>query len=336
MWEKIKKIVVENVIWAEKNLKGKTGAEKKEAVIEKLLKLTDLSMVPNIIEDPIKRALFSWVIDMACEKLNWLTDWAFEGTELSDEHVEKVAATLEAPVVVMAKAVASNQSITERLNSLCEAYGLKSETTAPTQTDAKEQQVEEQKTGDPAPEVKDEFPCCAGVVLGLEGGEVNNPDDRGGHTNLGITEATLAGAVASGIVTCTDVSKLTVEEAEKIYRALYWDKYGWGDIRWPLCLILFDTTVNHGAGGMAKIVQRTLNRLGEQVTVDGKYGPETHAAIVKLAAVRSVAMSETLLSVRKQYYDDIIRTNPTQEKFRSGWYNRLKTLAEKVGVASPV
>ncbi|MDR1731844.1 MAG: hypothetical protein LBR61_07075 [Synergistaceae bacterium] len=47
-------------------------------------------------------------------------------------------------------------------------------------------------------------------------------------------------------------------------------------------------------------------------------------------------MSETLLSVRKQYYDDIIRTNPTQEKFRAGWYNRLKTLAEKVGVASPV
>ncbi|MDR1943393.1 MAG: hypothetical protein LBQ19_01075 [Synergistaceae bacterium] len=47
-------------------------------------------------------------------------------------------------------------------------------------------------------------------------------------------------------------------------------------------------------------------------------------------------IAATLLVKRKNFYDDIISSNPSQAKFKNGWYNRLKALAAEAGVQSPV
>ena len=47
-------------------------------------------------------------------------------------------------------------------------------------------------------------------------------------------------------------------------------------------------------------------------------------------------LAQMILTKRKNYYDDIISSKPSQSKFRNGWYNRLKALAAAAGVESPV
>jgi lysozyme family protein len=163
-----------------------------------------------------------------------------------------------------------------------------------------------------------------------------NPADKGGPTNRGITRDTLLAAYAQGIVKNNNLDTLTAEEAAAIFKANYWDRYRWGEIPWPVCLVLFDITVNHGGGGMAKIVQKTANSLGWKLDVDGKFGPKTFEAIVRISAAQASVFAQELLAFRKRYYDDIIARDPGQKNNKHGWYNRIKTLAAAIGVKSPV
>ena len=68
--EEIKKWVIEQVLWAEKNLKGKTGAEKKAVVVKKI---DDLIVLPFYLEwlDDI---VIGYLVDMACNMFNSIDD----------------------------------------------------------------------------------------------------------------------------------------------------------------------------------------------------------------------------------------------------------------------
>ena len=80
MWEQIKKWTVEQVMWAERSLKGKNGAEKKKAVIEKL---DEMIVLPNCLEW-VDNAVLSWLVDSVCDKLN-----DFAGHGFGDFHANK-------------------------------------------------------------------------------------------------------------------------------------------------------------------------------------------------------------------------------------------------------
>ena len=58
------------------------------------------------------------------------------------------------------------------------------------------------------------------TILQREGGYVDHPADKGGPTNFGITQATLAN-YREHAVTATDVHSLTRTEAAAIYEAIY-------------------------------------------------------------------------------------------------------------------
>ena len=82
----IKRWVIDQVLWAEDNLRGKSGAEKKEAVVKKL---DDLIVLPIYLE---------WVddlVDQACDRLNAMTNKNFMGLNLAYEAKGKIAETLE-------------------------------------------------------------------------------------------------------------------------------------------------------------------------------------------------------------------------------------------------
>lgn len=170
-------------------------------------------------------------------------------------------------------------------------------------------------------------------VLCLEGGYVDDPDDAGGATNMGITQATLDRAAARGVAAAADVRDLTRDEAAAIYRAFYWDRYGCGRIVWPASLAVFDTAVQHGRAAL--LIQRALCDVGERVIIDGLWGPRTAAAAERAARRDAEYLAERIVFQRAAYYGRIVRNRPSQEKFRRGWFNRLRRLAREAGVRPP-
>lgn len=165
-------------------------------------------------------------------------------------------------------------------------------------------------------------------VLGNEGGVSNDKADRGGLTNMGVTQGALNNAYKQGIVSHNDPRKLTRDEAAAIYEANYWRPSHACDMPWPLCALHFDAAVNSGVGGAGKLLQRTLNKSeGAGLTVDGAVGPATlkalHAAIVKEDDSRIKRLCRAYCDAREALYNAIVANNPSQRRFLRGWLNRL-------------
>ena len=67
-----------------------------------------------------------------------------------------------------------------------------------------------------------------GFSLPWEGGFADHPADRGGPTNMGITQGALDAAYKRGVVKHRNVRALSKDEALVIYRANFWEPHDWG------------------------------------------------------------------------------------------------------------
>ena len=74
MFDKLKAWVVEQVLWAERNMKGRSGAEKRQAVVDKLDALITLPWFLEWMDGP----LIGWLVDKVCGLFNAEQghDWA--------------------------------------------------------------------------------------------------------------------------------------------------------------------------------------------------------------------------------------------------------------------
>lgn len=84
-------------------------------------------------------------------------------------------------------------------------------------------------------------------VLKIEGGLSLDPNDTGNWykgklvgTKYGISAAVWGGQY--------DIPNLTEAQALEIYKRHYWDAAGCNEMAWPMCLIHFDTAIQHGVG----------------------------------------------------------------------------------------
>lgn len=96
MLEKITKLktwTIEQVLWAEKNLKDKSGAEKKAAVIKKLDDLVTLPFYLEWLDDMI----ISYLVDAVCEKLNSITGHDFHDLALNETQERELANEIKNP-----------------------------------------------------------------------------------------------------------------------------------------------------------------------------------------------------------------------------------------------
>jgi lysozyme family protein len=154
------------------------------------------------------------------------------------------------------------------------------------------------------------------LVLELEGGEVNHPADRGGHTSRGITLATLQVATRKGLVPAgTTISNLTAEQARRIYVAMYWDPSRCSELPGCMALAVFDQAVTSGAGRAARTLQMAVRE-----RADGVIGFRTLAAAQAADPERTV---RRLITFREAQMLDIVERNPDQRVFLRGWLNRL-------------
>jgi lysozyme family protein len=160
------------------------------------------------------------------------------------------------------------------------------------------------------------------AVLKREGGYVNHPDDAGGPTNYGITQATLA-AWSGHPVTAADVAAMPESTARAIYQQSYFIGPGYDTISDPaLQDLMFDFAVNSGPGAATKALQTSLQQMHLYPgVVDGQIGPQTRQAL------RGVTnWPELYFRVKCERYELYLRyigRNPSQTVFATGWANRM-------------
>lgn len=136
-----------------------------------------------------------------------------------------------------------------------------------------------------------------------EGGYVNDPNDRGGATNRGITQRTYDAWNKSHNLPLKDVKFITKQEAYAIYKKNYFDNAniyeiatgkngGTGDVE--LAFYVFDYGINAGVGSASKMLKKTGYN------------------------------SQSFIQGVENRYEEIAQRDISQRKFLQGWKNRLK------------
>ena len=183
------------------------------------------------------------------------------------------------------------------------------------------------------------------IVLDFEGGYSNDPADKGGETNYGITASTLNSAKTKGWIPFNvTIQNIKIEHAKIIYKKGYWDAVQADSLPHPLDLIMFDSAVNHGPNAAVKLLQKSLNALlpYTELAVDGIIGPLTLRAVndyVGLGIVPGMYPNSNIrylcidvLMNRVELYLSIVLNNKSQEKFLKGWLNRVFKLKSQAGL----
>jgi lysozyme family protein len=148
-------------------------------------------------------------------------------------------------------------------------------------------------------------------IIQREGGFVDDPADKGGATNMGITQAALATWLKRP-ATIDDVKALTVDQASAIYKQMYFTAPHIDQLPADIQPVCFDICVNSGAGAMGKLVQQTLNAAGfGPLTTDGALGPKSQAAAAQaVAKLGGAAVVDALVDARSTYLRGIVLNDP--------------------------
>lgn len=154
-----------------------------------------------------------------------------------------------------------------------------------------------------------------------EGGFANDPADRGGATNKGVTIATFEAYCKAKSLPRPNVERLkgmTDGEWLDILKTMFWDRWQADKIKsQKLANILVDWVWGSGVYGI-KIPQRILG-----VKQDGIVGNKTLEA---LNAQDPDKLFQVIYEARKKYLNDITISRPINKRFLKGWLNRLEDI----------
>jgi type VI secretion system secreted protein VgrG len=190
-----------------------------------------------------------------------------------------------------------------------------------------------------------EFTEALNHMLEFEGGYANVKGDSGGETFRGISRRNwpkwsgwplIDRAKADGYRTAKAINAAFADNSGMrdlvacFYHEHFWSP--WARYKWPsrLTAKVFDTGVNVGTGGAARILQNALNSLKPAVRlkVDGALGPLTLDAL-DLALNAPNGLNRVLAAyadAQADYYRAIVRRKPSQAKFLTGWLRRAAWL----------
>lgn len=154
-------------------------------------------------------------------------------------------------------------------------------------------------------------------ILKWEGGFVNDPLDRGGATNKGVTIGTFQSFYPGSTV--ENLKRITDDQWLTIFRAGYWEPWKADQIKnQAVANIVVDWAWASGARTAIRKVQELLG-----VSVDGLVGNETLSAINGQDAEE---LFDRIKVARYDFVDAIVKRDPSQKRFITGWKNRIKSI----------
>lgn len=169
------------------------------------------------------------------------------------------------------------------------------------------------------------FDRALAFVLYNEGGYSQDPEDLGGPTNFGITQATLSQWFGTS-VSADDVKALSRDKAAEIYADMYWGPVGGYLLKqFPVAAAIFDAGVLFGVGTSTRLAQRAVNACYPTLSlpllqVDGHIGPKS---IDALNSVSPGSFTRNFVSLLLNRIGDVVNARPQNLKFRAGWERRI-------------
>ena len=118
--------------------------------------------------------------------------------------------------------------------------------------------------------MKENYAQALRQVLKYEGGYVDHPQDPGGPTNKGITQAVYDAWQKKNGLPTQSVRNISDAAVAAIYKQQYWDAISGDDLPSGIDFAVFDYAVNSGVSRAAKTLQAVVG-----VTQDGQIGPQT-------------------------------------------------------------
>ena len=172
-------------------------------------------------------------------------------------------------------------------------------------------------------------------IVAREGGFVNDPDDPGGATNLGVTLATLRrlgmDLTGDGQVGEDDLRRLTRAQAVQIFIRHYFEAPNLGALPEALQADLFDMYVNAGSNAV-KVLQRLLTQMGFPCVEDGVVGPVTIRAAQLAWDAAPDYLADAYAIATRNYYYALADGRPASRIFarrkdggKGGWIARAET-----------
>lgn len=160
------------------------------------------------------------------------------------------------------------------------------------------------------------FDELIGPLLEREGGYSNRKADRGGPTNLGVTQRVFSSWLRDHGLPVRDVRTLTRDEAVRIYFDLYWKPAKCQELPESVREVHFDAAINHGVTRAARMLQAAAG-----ATEDGIIGPGTLRSV---AAIDALVLLYRYIVMRYRFYGKIIARDESQMANIDGWMRRME------------
>jgi len=179
-------------------------------------------------------------------------------------------------------------------------------------------------------------------TLGHEGGYVNDKDDAGGETYMGVSRVynpTWSGwdmiddlKRKPGFPRILDDNDELQNAVQEFYELKYWDVNRLDEVTsQALAEEMFDTGVNMGVARAATFLQEALNYLNrnevmyKDLVTDGKVGAMTLKALQMIIDKKDEEILLKIMNVLQgMHYINYMKKSPTQEKYARGWFKRVK------------
>ncbi len=171
-------------------------------------------------------------------------------------------------------------------------------------------------------------------IVRREGGLVDDPDDRGGITNYGVSLRYAQGVGldldGDGDTDVDDILMVTPDRAVILYITDFFVVPGINRLPVEIQPQLFDIAVNSGPGRAIELLQRAINE--DFITLDalfedGRMGPKTRRAaefVVEMTNDGGASLNNAVLLGRVRFFRELSMTRPSQQKFLRGWLARAK------------
>jgi len=165
--------------------------------------------------------------------------------------------------------------------------------------------------------MRENFDKSLAELLKHEGGFSAHPQDPGGVTNLGVTQAVWEDWIDRA-VSEENMKALTPAKVAPLYREMYWDRIKGDKLPSGVDYCVFDAAVNSGVSRAAKWLQTTVGAVA-----DGAIGEQT----LKQVLLTNPQMIIDKYSANRLAFLQRLATWPT---FGKGWERRV----EEVRVAA--